>query len=160
MRVYSDILNKPFDSEEECLAAEAVYKKEQKKVQDEIKKAVEEKKAREEALNASKKELAKAIESAQKDVDEANNIYEAAKEKATDIINEASKKANELLDTAKSKVREAQQKKYEAVSAFNKKFGPYTVTLTGDQAAEEYSNALKSINNVWKEFFKDFWRMF
>ncbi|WP_300924651.1 hypothetical protein [uncultured Clostridium sp.] len=160
MRVYSDKLNKPFDTEEECIKAEKEYDKEQKRLQDEINKAVADKKAREEALNASKKELAKAIESAQAEVNEANNVYEAAKEKATSIINEAKKKAGEILSTAKVKVREAEQKKYEAISAFNRKFGPYTTTLTGTQAADEYNKTMKRIAENISNFWSDFWTSF
>lgn len=156
MKYFSEILNRPFNSEKECLEAEADYKKEQKRLQDEVNKAVAEKKAREEALNTTKKELAKAIESAQTEVDEANSIYEAAREKATSILNEAKSKANEILDAAKVKVREAEQKKYEAIAAFNRKFGPYTTSLTGDQAAKEYNKTLQRISNFWT----DFWKMF
>ena len=109
-------------------------------------------------LNASKKELAKKIEAATAEVDEANEVYEAAKEKAKAILEEAKSKANEILSAAKKKVREAEQKRYEAVSAFNKKFGPYTTTLTGDKAANEYNRTLKRINDSILNFWDSFWK--
>ena len=95
MRFYSDILGKPFNTEEECVKAEKAFKAEQKRQQEEIDKIVAERKAKEEALNVSKKELSKAIEDATKKADEANNLYEAVREKAQSILNEAKKQAND-----------------------------------------------------------------
>lgn len=158
MKFYSELTKKTYDTEKECLSAESDYKKEQERIQAEINKAVEERKAKEEALNASKKELAKAIEIATSEVEEANSVYEAAKEKATSILDEAKKKANDILDAAKVKVREAEQKKYEAVAAFNRKFGPYSVTLTGEKAANEYNKTLKRINDSISNFWNSFWK--
>ena len=42
MRVYSDLLNKPFDTEEECIKAEKAFKAEQKRQQEEIDRIVAE----------------------------------------------------------------------------------------------------------------------
>lgn len=149
MRIYSDLLGKPFDTEAECLKAEKEYKDKQRKIQDEINRAVAEKKAKEEAENVSKKEMAKSIETAQSKVDEANSLYEAAKTKAQSILDDAKKHAKEILDAAKLKVREAETAKYEAISAFNKKFGPYTTTLTGEKAANELKRAFDKISDFW-----------
>lgn len=153
MRVYSDLLNKPFDTEEECIKAEKAFKAEQKRQQEEIDRIVAERKAKEEALNVSKKELSKAIEDATKKADEANSLYEAVKEKAQSILNEAKKQANDLLESARAKVREAEKEKYEAIAAFNKKFGTYTTTLTGEKAAKEYNNVVRRFSDFWNSFW-------
>ena len=158
MKYFSELTNKQYNTPEECLEAEREYKKEQKRLSDEIARAVAEKKAKEEALQASKKELAKHIEEATKEVDEATAIYDAAKEKATSILNEANKKANDILSAASVKVKEAEQKRYEAIAAFNKKFGPYTTTLTGAQAANAYKKSLKSINETFANIWNNFWK--
>lgn len=157
MKYYSELTNKTYSTPEECTAAEKAYKAEQKKISDELSAAIAEKKAKEEKLQASKKELARAIEDADKQVDEANAIYDAAKEKATNILNEANKKANEILAAASEKVKAAEQTRYDAISAFSKKFGPYTTTLTGEKAANAYRKSLKQINDTFNNFWKNFW---
>lgn len=158
MKYYSELTNKTYNTEDECLNAEASFKKEQKRIQDEIAKAVAEKKAKEEAIQANKKELAKSIEEATKEVEEATSIYNAAKEKAKGILNEANKKANAILEAASDKVKEAEHKRYEAISAFNKKFGPYTTTLTGTKAADEYNKTIKAMNESISNFWNKFWK--
>lgn len=158
MKYFSELTNKTYNTEDECLKAEHSYKKEQKRIQDEIEKAVAEKKAKDEAIQASKKELAKAIEEAKAEVDEATAVYDAAKEKAKEILNDANKKINSLLEAAKDKVKTAEQKKYEAIAAFNKKFGPYTTKLTGTEAANEYNKTIKIINDSIHDFWNRFWK--
>lgn len=152
MKYYSEKLNKPFDTEEECIKAEKEFDKEQKRIQEELDKAIAAKKEEEEKYNASKKELAKTIEAIDKKIAEANSVREVARQKATEIINEAKQKANELLSAANTKVKEAQQEKYKAISAFNEKYGPYTISLTGDKAAEEYKKVIKEFSNNFLEF--------
>lgn len=158
MKYYSEILKKNFDSEEDCLKAERNYQSEQKKIEEKLQKALQEKKAKDEELALSKKELATKIEEASAKVEEANNVYDAAKEKATAILNKAKEEAAGILDVAKNKVREAEKARYEALSAFNKKFGPYTTTLTGEKAAKEYSKAVRRFNDVFSDFLADIFR--
>ena len=158
MKYFSEELNKNFDTEEECIKAEKAYQLEQKKNEEKLQKALQEKKDRDNEIALSKKEMASKIEEATAKVDEANSIYEAAKEKATSILNKAKEEASNILEVAKNKVREAEKSRYEAVSAFNKKFGPYNVTLTGEKAANEYNKAVKRFNNIFSEFLSDFLR--
>lgn len=154
MKYYSEKLKKPFDTEEDCVKAEKEFDKEQKRIQEELDKAIAAKKAEDEKLNASKKELAKVIEAAQAELDEAKSIHEAAKQKADEIMAEAKQKAAEVINAASVKVREASQKKYEAVKAFTNKFGPYTISLTGDKAAKEFNEVIKGINDMFYDALK------
>lgn len=158
MKYYSETLNKNFDTEEECLKAEHAYKCNQHKADEKLKKVVEEKKAKEQQLALTKKDLAAKVEQASAKVDEANNIYDAAKEKASDIINKAKEEAASILDAARAKVREAEKARYEALATFNEKFGPYTTTLTGEKAAAEYSKSIRRFNDVFTDFLADMFR--
>ena len=160
MKYYSEKLNKPFDTEEECVKAEKEFDRQQEQIQKELDEAIAAKKVEDEKLNASKKEMSKTIEEANKKLEEANSVYEVAKQKATEIINEAKQKANEILGAAREKVRLAQEEKYKAVSAFNDKFGPYTISLTGEKAAEEFNRAIKECNNLFGNFWTNLWREF
>ena len=152
MKFYSEILNKNFDSAKECTEAEEKYNREKKEKQEALDKAVEE-------SNKTKKELSKVIESAETEVDEANSLYEVAKEKAQQIIKDANIKACDILNAAKEKVKEAEHKRYEAISNFNKKFGPYSTTLTGDKAANEYKKMLRGFDNIFTDLWSSFWRL-
>ena len=151
MKYYSEKLEKTFNSEKECLDAEAKYEREKRDRQIELDKAVAE-------SNKTKKELSRVIENAQAEVDEANSLYDVAKEKAQQILKEANIKASDILNAAKEKVKVAEEKKYKAVADFNKKFGPYSTTLTGDRAANEYKKILKGFDNVFSDLWSSFWR--
>ena len=155
MKYYSEITKKTYDTEDECQKEELKFKEEKDKVQKELDKALKEREEKDKVKETSKKELAKKIEEAEQEVTEANNLYDTAKEKAKAIMDEARKKANVILDTAREKVKEAQEKKYNAVAEFNKQFGPYTTTLTSAQAAQIYNNTLRKINDFWDNLF---WR--
>lgn len=158
MKYFSELLNKPFDTEAECLEAEKEYTAQQKKIQKQLEQAMAEKKAKEEALNKSKKEMAKAIEDATKEKEEALKLYEVARQKAAAILEESNKEVQEILDAANVKVRAAEQKRLDAVIAFNKKFGTYTTTLTGTQAAEEYAKTMKIVDNTFSDILKRLFR--
>lgn len=157
MKYYSEKLNRPFDTEEECVEAEKEFDRQQEQIQKELDKAIAEKKAKEEEYNASKKELAKVIEAADKKIEEAQSMLDVATTKAREIINEAKQKANEILNAAKSKKAAAQQEKYDAIAAFNKKYGPYTISLTGDKAAEAYNRDIQDLSKVLQNFWSSFW---
>lgn len=154
MKYYSEITKKTYDTEDECQKEELKFKEEKDKVQKQLDKALKEREEKEKVKEASKKELAKKIEEAEQEVTEANNLYETAKEKAKAILDEAKAKANTILDTAKEKVKEAQEKKYNAVAEFNKQFGPYTTTLTSAQAAQVYNDTIRKINDFWNSFWR------
>lgn len=153
-KYFSTILNKPFDTVDELVKAEEADKKQKAEEQAKLEKSVAEKQQKEKELQATKKQMAKAVEDATKEVNEANDLYDVAQSRAKEIMSEASKKANDLIDEAAKKVRLAEEKRYKAVAEFNKQFGTYTTTVTGDMAAKMYNKALKRIEDFWESFWK------
>lgn len=139
MRIYSDITKKFYDNVKACEEAESAFEKEK------------------ENTGKRKKELAKAIENADTKLTEANKLYEAAKLRAADILEKSNKEVKEILDTAENEVKTAEQEKLNAVMNFNKEFGTYTTTLTGEKAAEEYNKSLSRFDNIIDSIFKRFW---
>lgn len=157
MKYFSEKLNTTFDTPEACIKAEKQFEEDQIKIKEELEKAVKEKEKKEQELAKNKKEAAKAIEVATNKLDEANKLYEAAKEKAAIILDESNKEATKILDAAAVKVREAEEERLNAILAFNKKYGTYTTTLTGAQAAEAYKKSIRSLNDTVRSIFKNFW---
>lgn len=143
MKYFSEKLNQTFDTEKECLEAE---KKEQTNKQ-----IVEAQKSK------HKKELANKIEDADKKLNEANKLYDIAKQKAADILEKSNKEVKEILEAAEKEVKKANEEKLDAILAFNKEFGEYSVTYTGEKAANEYNNILRSFQSDLRRFFNNFW---
>lgn len=134
MKYFSTLLNKPFDTEKECLDAEAKYQQSK------------------DAVSKRKKELSKAIEDADNKITEANKAYDVAREKAKDILEKTNKEITELLDKAEKAVTDAEQEKLDAVRAFTKEFGTYKVNLTGEKAVDAFNRSLNRFNNFFKSF--------
>ena len=132
MKYFSELLNKPFDTEKECLDAEAKYQQSK------------------DAVSKRKKELSKAIEDADNKITEANKAYDIAREKAKDILEKTNKEITELLDKAEKAVTDAEQEKLDAVKAFTKEFGTYKVNLTGEKAVDAFNRSLNRFNNFFK----------
>ena len=150
MKIYSEITKELYDSVEEC-------KKAEKAVED--KHALEVKEKEEKLANESKrkKELSKAIEQAEEKVKIANNLYETAKTKAAKILEDSNKQVKDILEKAEKDVKEAEEAKFEAIMNFNKEFGKYTVTLTGEKAIEELNKSLKRFDSIARNFLNTFW---
>lgn len=146
MKYYSDILNKIFDSEAECLNAEKIYKDEQ------VKRDLE-KREKASLISKEKKELADAIESAEAKVSKAYENYEIAKEKVKEILEKSNKEALSILNPAKQEIKDAQKERYTAISEFNKKFGTYTKQYTGTKAYEEFKRATSWIEDFLNNWF-------
>lgn len=142
MKYFSEKLNKQFDTEKECLEAEAKYDEEQKKTEV----AVSERKAE---VSRRKKELSDQITVADKDIDSAYKELDAAKEEANKIVAEAKKRANEIVRKAVEKVDSAASTRRDLVEKFNDEFGPYMVTYTGSRADEEYNRLIRKIKNAF-----------
>ena len=134
MKYYSELLNKPFDTEKECLQAEKEFKRQQIKEN-----------ATKSAISADKKFMAGKIEEANIKLKEANENYKLARNKAAEILEKSNKEVELILDEAKEVVRKAEQTKLEAVRAFNEKYGAYTTTVTGEQATEEFNKAISKL---------------
>ena len=142
MKYYSEELKKVFDTKEELEKAEE--QKKQELVKKENAAAI---------VSKEKKELAKKIETADQELTEAYSNLDAAREKAREIQKEALKKIEDILRPAEEEVKSAQCRKLDAVREFNKKYGVFTTTLTGQKAAEEMSRVWKSFEKLFGDFF-------
>lgn len=128
MKYYSEETKKFYDTEKELIKAE------------------EEKKATALSVSKQKKELSDAITLADETLEKAIADYNKIKE-------EAYQKYLETLKPAKEAVDKAQKDKYEALSAFNDKFGTYMVSYTGDKALKEFERTSQLFNNIFNRFF-------
>lgn len=140
---------KQYNTEEEALKADEVFKS------NKLKAELEEKNKKAE-ISKKKKELSDAINEAQNKVSIAEDEYKQAKDEASLIIKEANKKAEDIIKKALLKVDSAREEKMNAIKAFNDSFGVYTTTYTGRQAVEEYNKFTKEMNRVLNSFF-DIW---
>lgn len=153
-KFYSDVLDKYFDTEEACVKAELKEKAEREEAL--AVKQQEEMKAKE---SANKKAAAKLIEQKDAELNKAYNDLEVARREADKVMQEARKKSQEILSKAKRDVDNAYKAKYDAISKFNKEFGVYTVTLTGDKALnemkrfEDHFNNLRPFTNIFDFLF-------
>ena len=142
---YSEKLDKYFDDEDSCLKAESDYDKEQELI-----------KAKKSEVSKRKKELAEAIERAEKELSEAYDNLEVCQADADKIIKDAKESASQIIKKAKETVAEKQKSRLEAISNFNKEFGVYTTTYSGDKALEEIRrfNTLSNSTN-WARYLFD-----
>lgn len=141
MKYWSELLQKPFDTEKECLQAEKEFKR--KKAQEDATKS---------AISADKKFMAGKIEEADKKLKEANESYKLAKNKAAEILEKSNKEVETILEEAREVVRQAEKDRLEAVRAFNEKYGAYTTTLTGEKATEEFNKAISKLTDDFNPF--------
>ena len=175
MKYYSETLGKLFDKKEDLFAEEKAHadKLAKEKAEFEAKEAKLKAAAEEEQKTSSrrKKELSDEIEKASTFLDEAYKFYEAERAKAKDILKEAQEKADKILLEAKEEaknlvslaekeVKKASEKKTQAVSNFNKEFGPYKTVLTGDKALDEYNKLIRNFDNGFTRFWNSFWNRF
>lgn len=155
MKFYSDKLDKMFDTMEELLAAETPKKKKR-----DISTTVNPVEGSmsttpEEPVVPSRKELAAEVECADEKVKQAYADYEAAKVKAEELSKKYLSEINEILEPAQKAVKEAEQKRYEAIRKFNDSYGAYQVTYTGARAADEMMKAISNINSRANKIFRD-----
>ena len=155
MKFYSEKLNQIFDTPEELQAAEAATKstvKKKKAAATPAEKPVESPEA------ITRKQLAADVESAEQSVKAAYADYEAAKVKAEELSKQYLAQVDAILEPAKKAIKDAEQKRYQAIKNFNEKFGAYQVTYTGARAADEMIKAMNSINSQANRIFRDmFW---
>lgn len=154
---------KQYATVKECQRADVEYDRriadekaqlEAKKIADE--KAIAERKAE---ISKRKKELSSMIESAEDKVKVAKVDYNQARAQAEKIIAEAKKEAQAILDAAGEKLKLANEEKVNAISNFNKEFGPFTTVLTGEDAWNEYQRIQNNIDrqfNAFKSIFNWF----
>lgn len=134
---YSEILNKYFDSEEECIKQELIEKS--KNTINRKSMSVEEQKAE------SRKQAAKVVESAERAVSEAYDELKKAEDKARTAY-------KEIVNPVKEKLQKAEKNRLEAIMDFNKKFGVYTKRYTGQEANDEFLRSLSHIEDLFNIF--------
>lgn len=145
MKFYSEKLEKFFDTEKECADAELNFEKEEK-----------EKKDLAEVKSNERKQYAKLIEEADKMLDEEYSKYEDVKKKIVELKKKCDEECEKLLVDAKKELKQAQDKKFSAVQKFNEKFGPYTISYTGDKALKEMRRHLDTNGDLFHWFFPFF----
>ena len=101
--------------------------------------------------------MADKITEAEETLEKANKEYELAQDKATEILEKSNKEVREILEPAREKVKAAERAKRDAIIAFNKKFGVYTIKYTGERAIEEFDKAFKRFTNPFRGILKDSW---
>lgn len=132
--VFSEKLNKYFDSEEACVDAENAEE------------------ARVAKRANSKKEAAKLVEEASLKVSEAYQDYATVKQQANDMYKETREKVSKMLLEAQTKLRKAQNERCDAIRSFNKEYGTYTVSYSGDKAYNEYSKFNQQLEDIFNFF--------
>ena len=142
MKFYSEILETVFDDVKALEAAELAHQKE-----------LAEAKAKEDAITTRKKELAKAVEEADKELDAAYEAYEEAKKTCDEMREETKRLIAEIMEPATQIVKTAQAKRVEAINAFNKEFGAFRTTYTGDKAKREFERAISNYNSFFNYLF-------
>ena len=135
MKFYSEKLDKVFDTTDELVAAETQAEHE-----------AEEAKAAERALSKEKKVLADAVQQAEEEVAKAQEEFNRVRKEA---YTECKAK---ILEASKA-LSEKQETRYQALKAFNEKYGPYTKTYTGEKAYNEFKKAI----DYFDDFFKFWW---
>lgn len=138
---------KTYNTVDECMKADEAFDKaivEKEKQETEAKNA----------LSLRKKEKANAIQAADEELNLAQVEYDKVRAEAKKVIEEAQVKAKNMIKVAADKYREASDNKYKAIREFNKEFGTYTTTYTGQKALEEYNRITSQFNDFFDNFFK------
>lgn len=159
MKFYSEKLDQLFDTLEDLEAAENPKKKPTRKSTKAEPAPVETVPTVESTPEVpTKKELAAAVTDAEEKVKIAYAEYETAKARAEELSKAYLEQINSILEPAKKAVKDAEQTRYNAIKEFNKNFGAYQVTYTGERAANEMMNAINRLNSRANRFFSDlFW---
>lgn len=130
MKFYSELLKRTFTDYKTALEAEETEK---------ARLAKEEK-----SFDVTKKELAKNIDACGEDVKKAYDEYAEAQNRVNEILEKSNAEMESIINAARERVRIAEKKRYDAISEFNRKFGTYTVSYTGEKAEEEFDKILNA----------------
>lgn len=160
MKYYSDILCKVFDTEGALRDAEKSYENEQLKKKEEANLISKDKKILSDAIDKASIELDRAYEKYDAACDEASKLFEdsdekiqALKDQISDIINKTNNAVEELMTNADTDVKSANKKKYDAITAFNNKYGPYSKKYTGEEAKKEFDRQSRLFNSWISDWF-------
>lgn len=153
MKYFSELLNKNFDTIEECQKAEEAENTRLAEVE-----------KQETALANEKKQYADAIEEADKTLGIAYDNYATAKKKIQELREEYRKQVEDLrkkleddcrevLKPAQEEVEKAEADKLAAIQKFNQKYGSYRKVYTGSRAVEEYNRMQRTIDSLFNNLF-------
>lgn len=160
MKYFSEQLNRVFDTPEALADAEAAAVKcNCTDCDDEYCACTDcKEEASVEQKRPSKKQLAADIDAADEEVKKAYSEYELARKNVEELSKEYLAAVDAILNPAKKAIKEAEQKRYNAIARFNDEFGAYQVTYTGARAADEMLKAINDLNNRTFNMFRDmFW---
>ena len=138
--------SKVYETVEECMKADKAFDEAEAAKE----KALTEKKN---AVSLRKKEKATAIQKAEDALNLASTELDRTREDAKKLVEEAQEKARAMIKEASAKYRAASEERYKAISDFNKEFGTYTTTYTGQKALEEYNRAIRHFDDFFDSLF-------
>lgn len=146
MLYYSEKLNKTYETEQDCLDAEKKHEEEQLMLR-------EAEADRKKAISKRKSEMASKIEATETALTSAYDNLKEAREQCRTLREEYNNKVAEILTKAKEEVKKAENDRFEALAAFNREFGKYTVSLSDADAVKEWQRSLEWINSIFGNFF-------
>lgn len=135
MKFYSEELKQFFDSEQECLERE------------------EEARKKKESAKSVKAKFAKAVEDADESLSAAYEDLESAKNKVAELQKEYDEKVDAIMKPATDAVKKCTQARFDAIEEFNKRYGTYTTTYTGNKALNELCKTLDFIDTIFDNKF-------
>ncbi|MBO7697096.1 MAG: hypothetical protein J6Y28_04865 [Acholeplasmatales bacterium] len=154
MKFYSEKLEKFFDSEAECKDAEKEYLNKTtlpSMPYQECDTTISDK-----SDVKDRKYYAKLVEEADKALEEEYIKYEEAKKQIIQLKKKCDEECEKILVEAKKELKAVQDKKFVALQNFNEKFGPYTISYTGDKALKEMRRHFDTNVDLFHWFFPFF----
>ena len=85
-------------------------------------------------------------------------MRDVAKGKVQELSAKYLSEVDAIMKEANDAVAKAEREKYEAIKAFNDRYGAYKTTYTGARAAEEFKRAMRTFipRDRWLNFFDNF----
>ena len=105
------------------------------------------------ALMQQAQKMQRDLAKAQKELEFAEEELEKANKQAEEIFSKAYEDALALIKPAKDKVEDCQKAKYQAIKEFNKVYGPYSVSYTGEKAYNEWKRSFERLDSIFNRFF-------
>ena len=130
---------KEYQTVEQCEAADTEFEAARKAEEESAQKEVENEKA---LASKQKKDLAEKIDNAQQSYNETLDYYLRVKQEAEDTVKKARAEANKIIREAAKEVEKASSARMEAIAEFNRMYGPYRTSLTGDAAKREFDRIM------------------
>lgn len=156
MKFYSETLKKLFDSEEELLKEEKKAEESAREEQERKNQISINKKAAATKVEIATEEYDKAADAYEKKKKEALKILDSAEDEAAKIFDKANAEAQKILNEADKSLKEARINKLNAISEFNREYGPYKTVLTKENAEKEYNRFIDDIDTWINKLYRFF----